>query len=161
MVSILLNKTQAPERTSKCTIRAMLHDSRVYADPHRFNPARFLKETPDPDPRKFIFGFGRRTCPGVHVANNGTWLTCAGLLAAFDITPSPELMSRVDAIGGKHSPELYALFEPFGVRFVRLTNMAENILNLCFCTSALDRYRLAAQSRPEIQTSLKNCSCRS
>lgn len=96
----------------------MLHDPQVYASPHSFDPTRFLKPSPDPDPRKFVFGFGRRSCPGVRLANNGTWLMCAGLLSAFDITASPELQSRFNEIGGKNSPEIYKLFEPFGVRWV-------------------------------------------
>ncbi|KAF8597624.1 cytochrome P450 [Ceratobasidium sp. AG-I] len=99
-------------------IWAMLHDSRVYSTPYSFDPTRFLKANPDLDPRKFVFGFGRRACPGVHIANNGTWLTCTGLLAALDVAPLPELLSRVDSLGGRHSPDLYKLFEPFGVRLV-------------------------------------------
>lgn len=95
----------------------MLHDPQVYASPHSFDPTRFLKPIPDPDPRKFVFGFGRRSCPGVHLANNWNWLTCAGLLAAFDITASLELLRRVEKLGGRDSHETYQLFEPLGVRW--------------------------------------------
>ncbi|KAG9087302.1 hypothetical protein FS749_003018 [Ceratobasidium sp. UAMH 11750] len=102
--------------TIRSNIWAMLHDSRVYAEPHAFDPKRFLKMNPDPDPRKYVFGFGRRACPGIHLANDGLWLTCAGLLWAFDISASSELMNRVNDLGGNNSPELYKLFQPFGVR---------------------------------------------
>ncbi|KAG8719598.1 hypothetical protein FRC08_002464 [Ceratobasidium sp. 394] len=102
--------------TIRSNIWGMLHDSRVYAEPHTFDPKRFLKINPDPDPRKYVFGFGRRACPGIHLANDGLWLTSAGLLWAFDVSASPELMNRVNEIGGKNSPELYKLFQPFGVR---------------------------------------------
>ncbi len=42
---------------------AMLHDERVYPEPARFNPDRFLEgegRTPQQDPRDIAFGFGRR-----------------------------------------------------------------------------------------------------
>ena len=29
-----------------------------------FDPSRYLGENPQPDPFKFVFGFGRRVCPG-------------------------------------------------------------------------------------------------
>ncbi|KDN46074.1 hypothetical protein RSAG8_04581, partial [Rhizoctonia solani AG-8 WAC10335] len=50
-------------------------------------PDRYLKLVPgpDPDPRKYIFGFGWRVCPGLHVVNDITWAMCAGVLALFDV----------------------------------------------------------------------------
>jgi hypothetical protein len=44
--------------------RFMMHDPRTYKDPHVFNPSRFLGDNPEPDPRTWVFGFGRRICPG-------------------------------------------------------------------------------------------------
>jgi cytochrome P450 len=41
----------------------MLHDERVYREPSRFNPERFLSQDGKPverDPRQIAFGFGRR-----------------------------------------------------------------------------------------------------
>jgi cytochrome P450 len=38
----------------------MLHDPRVYPDPTRFNPGRFMGNKPQPDPFDVCFGFGRR-----------------------------------------------------------------------------------------------------
>jgi cytochrome P450 len=42
------------------------HDPSVYPDPMAFRPERFLEtptHKPEPDPRNFIFGYGRRICP--------------------------------------------------------------------------------------------------
>ncbi|OBZ79891.1 O-methylsterigmatocystin oxidoreductase [Grifola frondosa] len=48
-------------------IWAMLHDEAVYADPARFNPDRYAQG--EPDPARAVFGFGRRICPGRHLAD--------------------------------------------------------------------------------------------
>ncbi|TVY47716.1 O-methylsterigmatocystin oxidoreductase [Lachnellula occidentalis] len=64
------------------------HDPAVYADPMTFRPERFLETAthkPEPDPRNFIFGFGRRICPGRYVADNAVFMTIAQTLAVFSI----------------------------------------------------------------------------
>ncbi len=35
----------------------------MYPDPDTFDPNRFLSRL-ETDPRKLVFGFGRRVCPG-------------------------------------------------------------------------------------------------
>ena len=69
------------------------HDPEVYPDPMVFKPERHL-DTPthkaEPDPRKFIFGYGRRICPGRYVADNALFITIAQSLAVFDITKPTE-----------------------------------------------------------------------
>jgi cytochrome P450 len=55
-----------------------------------FNPGRFVKtETnePAPDPHNYVFGFGRRVCPGKLLADNALYLNVAQTLAAFNISP--------------------------------------------------------------------------
>ncbi|CAE6405714.1 unnamed protein product [Rhizoctonia solani] len=94
-------------------IWAMLRDSKHYSSPNTFDPARYLKAVPDPDPRKYIFGFGRRVCPGLHVANNATWIICAGILSVFDLHPGQELLARVEQLGGRDSRQMYKLFKPY------------------------------------------------
>jgi cytochrome P450 len=92
--------------------RAMLRDPKHFASPHTFDPSRFLKPVPDPDPRKYIFGFGRRVCPGQHVASNAMWVMCAGILAAFNLEPGSELLTKVGRLGGPGSQQMYKLFQP-------------------------------------------------
>ncbi|KAH7332899.1 cytochrome P450 [Rhizoctonia solani] len=96
-------------------IWAILRDPNHFTSPHTFNPTRFIGSKPEPDPRKYIFGFGRRVCPGSHVANNGAWILCAGILSVFDVRPSPQLEAKVASLGGRESIKLYELTEPHGL----------------------------------------------
>ncbi|ELU43725.1 cytochrome P450 domain-containing protein [Rhizoctonia solani AG-1 IA] len=93
----------------------VLRDPSHFSSPHIFDPSRFLRPKPEPDPRRFIFGFGRRVCPGQHVANNGAWMMCAGLLSVFDIRAGPQLEAKVASLGGRESERLYELTEPYGL----------------------------------------------
>ncbi|KAJ7257102.1 cytochrome P450 [Mycena rebaudengoi] len=78
---------------------AILHDEEVYADPHSFNPERFLlagKLNPAVrDPDTAAFGFGRRICPGRYMATASIWITVASMLAAFDIEKAVDKDGKV------------------------------------------------------------------
>ncbi|KAL3462651.1 cytochrome P450 [Aspergillus heterothallicus] len=65
---------------------AFCHDPTDYKDPMSFNPERFLGSSPERDPQAFVFGFGRRICPGRILADSSLYLTVAMSLAAFDIS---------------------------------------------------------------------------
>lgn len=69
--------------------RGLGHDPRSYLNPLSFEPERFLKkdmQSQVPDPRDYVFGFGRRICPGQQLAEQTLWLTCATSLAALTIS---------------------------------------------------------------------------
>ncbi|KAJ7262470.1 cytochrome P450 [Mycena rebaudengoi] len=60
-----------------------------YPDPYKFNPDRFLLNgqlNPAVRYPSLVFGFGRRVCPGQHMARSTLWITVASLLAVFNIT---------------------------------------------------------------------------
>ncbi|KAI9571605.1 cytochrome P450 [Boletus coccyginus] len=78
---------------------AILHDESVYPDPGTFRPERFLGETPQPDPQNVCFGFGRRICPGYHLAEASLFISVAMSLAVLDI-------SKVVVDGVQVTPEL-------------------------------------------------------
>jgi len=67
---------------------AILHDQRDYPEPFEFKPERFLKDgglnlnVREPTAS---FGFGRRICPGRHIAISSLYLSIASILSAFKI----------------------------------------------------------------------------
>jgi cytochrome P450 len=64
------------------------HDPAIYPDPMAFQPERFIQtptHTPEPDPRLWTFGYGRRICPGRYIADNALFTTIAQSLAVFNI----------------------------------------------------------------------------
>ncbi|KZT25794.1 cytochrome P450 [Neolentinus lepideus HHB14362 ss-1] len=63
------------------------YDADARYDPEEFIPERFLDEdVPTPDPASWVFGFGRRVCPGRFLAENSVFVIVANILAAFDIS---------------------------------------------------------------------------
>ncbi|KAJ0298403.1 hypothetical protein Brms1b_013410 [Colletotrichum noveboracense] len=68
-----------------CNIWWFMHSPELYKNPFEFRPERFLGAEPETDPRRYVFGFGRRICPGKILADNSLYLNFAQSLAVFDI----------------------------------------------------------------------------
>ncbi|TBU34090.1 cytochrome P450 [Dichomitus squalens] len=73
-------------------VSACMHDPNIYEDPYEFRPERFIHNgrldfSGAPDPASFVFGFGRRICPGRYFAENGLFINVASVLHVFDISP--------------------------------------------------------------------------
>ena len=85
----------------------MLRDPARYSNPETFDPERHIPAPGKPaqtDPRTFAFGFGRRACPGLHLADASLFIAVAMSLAVFDFTPvvenGVEVPPEVDIIPG-------------------------------------------------------------
>ncbi|KAG2126009.1 cytochrome P450 [Suillus bovinus] len=70
-------------------IWAIMRDPALYQDPEVFEPERWLADGEEAgkerDPRAFVFGFGRRRCPGTHLVESSIWLLITSMLATLDI----------------------------------------------------------------------------
>jgi cytochrome P450 len=113
----------------------------MFPDPSTFNAERFL-QTRDADSQErecdkalgdFVlstaFGFGRRVCPGRHLAMNSAWLSMAQILATFDI------LKEVDKQGREIEPNvgftngITSHPEPFKCRLVPRSQAAIDLLH--------------------------------
>ncbi|KAG7096665.1 hypothetical protein E1B28_004080 [Marasmius oreades] len=71
----------------------LTHDPKIYFNPMEFNPDRYISAEGrgvEPDPRPLCFGFGRRICPGMHLADVSVFASCAMSLAVFDVSKRTE-----------------------------------------------------------------------
>lgn len=93
-------------------------DPAVYHEPEIFKPERFLEPHNEPSARCFVFGFGRRICPGRLLADSILFLTIARSLALF------EIKKDLDKNGKEVDPEVRVTtgisshLEPFKYRLV-------------------------------------------
>lgn len=73
-------------------------DEKRYPNASRFIPERFIG--PDgtltrDDPAEYIFGLGRRICPGRYTADASTWSAIATMLATLDISAAKDDQGKV------------------------------------------------------------------
>ncbi|KAM5356841.1 hypothetical protein ACJ41O_003487 [Fusarium nematophilum] len=77
---------------------AIQHDPDRWPNPDRYDPTRYLDDPftsaesmnqPDPNARDhFTYGAGRRSCPGIHLAQNSLFILLSRTLWGFNITKS-------------------------------------------------------------------------
>nr|BED43025.1 cytochrome P450 monooxygenase [Trametes versicolor] len=109
---------------------AMSRDPTHYPDPERLDPERFLLNgqlNPDVrDPTTFVFGFGRRICPGRIFAESSLFITCASILHALDVSAPLDASGALRTLEMKAASLAVAHPEPFECRIVaRSPHMAE------------------------------------
>ncbi|KAI0826895.1 cytochrome P450 [Trametes gibbosa] len=106
---------------------AIGRDPDVYPDPEVFKPSRWLDEKGRvrEDLKFFNWGFGRRMCPGLHVAERSVFINTALTLWAFEISEDPA--RPIDTMAIKDGALAHPF--PFVVRFKpRIANLREKVL---------------------------------
>ncbi|KAF8527567.1 cytochrome P450 [Hysterangium stoloniferum] len=97
----------------------MMHDENVYPDPFSFRPERFLGSHEKSRsgfpyfPSAYVFGFGRRSCPGMHFAEASLLIIMATVLATCEITPCRSEDGIEIPIENKFTPTLVLHPVPF------------------------------------------------
>ncbi|KAG9219881.1 hypothetical protein CCMSSC00406_0010053 [Pleurotus cornucopiae] len=120
---------------------ALTHNAEWYPDPMAFTPERHMEPLPrrsslpqppqyPPDPRTLAFGFGRRSCPGIHLAESFLYIVVVTTLATFSILP------ELDAEGNAVPPKVEHLSgaishpKPYNCRIVPRSPGAAELLLL-------------------------------
>ncbi|KAJ6571782.1 cytochrome P450 [Mycena capillaripes] len=120
---------------------SVFHDPDIFEEPELFNPDRFMQSEHgtrtgmDTDFRdNYLFGGGRRICPGQHVARATMQLTTMRLIWAFAFS------SAVDATTGR--PEFVVMPYPFKCAIQLRSSEQRDIIMQAFkdAESLLQRY---------------------
>jgi cytochrome P450 len=74
-----------------------------------FDPSRFLGENPQLDPHEYTFGYGRRRCPGVRLADDALFMACARVLATFEISEAVNLNGEKVVMSSDYATGLVTL----------------------------------------------------
>ncbi|KAF5349225.1 hypothetical protein D9756_009488 [Leucocoprinus leucothites] len=109
----------------------MMHNEAEYPNPEEFLPERHIDENGKinkriRDPMSLAFGFGRRVCPGEHMARSTLYLTAASILSLFElrkpvrngvvVEPTKEYLSAIVC----HTAPFECDFKPRSEAAVRL-----------------------------------------
>ncbi|KAF8079096.1 cytochrome P450 [Lyophyllum atratum] len=96
-------------------IWAMAHDESIYPEPDSFLPERFFddKGKLNNDDQVLAFGFGRRICPGRHMASATVWLTIATVLSTLNITKAKDMDGKEIPISDEYLDGLAIHKAPF------------------------------------------------
>ncbi|KAF9237425.1 cytochrome P450 [Melanogaster broomeanus] len=107
----------------------VLSNAETYPEPQVFKPERFLGDNVQPDPRNACFGWGRRICPGLHLANVTIFIAVAMSLATLDISRHVEngieVVPKYEVIEGAVCHP-----KPFKCRITPRSEMAHDLLRV-------------------------------
>ncbi|KAG1908862.1 cytochrome P450 [Suillus fuscotomentosus] len=107
---------------------AIANDPEVFPEPQTFNPQRWIDDAGRVrgDLRFFTYGFGRRVCPGQHLANRSIFINTALILWAFRLSENPA--AKIDTLA--FTDTLHIQAAPFEICFEK--RIDENVIReLC------------------------------
>jgi cytochrome P450 len=103
--------------------RAIHNDPDHWSNPSAFDPSRYLNHTasaahymnsPDPLERDhFTYGAGRRSCPGVHVAERSLFINVSRVLWGFNLNKKTGKDGKEVEVNTKMEPGFMSVPEPF------------------------------------------------
>ncbi|KAJ1306347.1 hypothetical protein OPQ81_007354 [Rhizoctonia solani] len=108
---------------------AISHDETVYMNPETFDPDRYLDPSTPPSP---VFGWGRRRCPGVHLAHASLFITIASILMAFDIGTIKDESGKDVLPSGKMINAMVLIPEHFVLKITPRSASHEELLRHSF-----------------------------
>ncbi|KAH7921662.1 cytochrome P450 [Leucogyrophana mollusca] len=76
---------------------AMSRDESIYPNASEFKPERWLDadgQLTDAEPPNFVFGWGRRICPGRHAADATMWIAICSLLSNFEFHKAKDAQGK-------------------------------------------------------------------
>ncbi|KAK0236042.1 cytochrome P450 [Armillaria nabsnona] len=111
---------------------AILHDENDYPNPLIFDPSRFMPEDgkePQPEPTA-AFGFGRRICPGRHLALNTVWIAIASMAATLSFSKAVDSEGRVVEPSDTYTDGFLSFPAPFKCTIKARSAQAEALIDL-------------------------------
>lgn len=125
--------------------RGLLQDPQSYPNPSTFFPERYLDHLSDgtwqmrndvPDPRMYAFGFGRRACPGLHIAEQSLFATFATLLHTLDVVRAKDEEGKEVVPDIRLTSGLLAHLLPFPYE-LRMREDARELVDMCVAAAEL------------------------
>jgi cytochrome P450 len=84
------------------------------------------------DPTEYVFGFGRRVCPGKDLADASVWLGIANLLAAFNFSKKSDGKGGFVDVKDEYTPGIISHPKPFECSIVpRLSSTPALVHSTC------------------------------